>query len=248
MAERTRIVFVSDVHLGFKRIDPAERERRFVTFLQSLEEDTKELYMLGDIWDFWYEYRYVIPKEGIRVTAELLRLLDLGVKIYAVPGNHDVWYYHFFQEIGITVIGQPYFVELNGRTLCIGHGDNLYGATRGYRLLMWAFHNKVLQWLFSTLHPLIGFKLGTNWSRNNRAEFVRYEWKGEAEPLYTYCANVLKERKVDYFVFGHFHTAAQQPLPGGAELFVIKDWIGGGVQYGELNGPCFELHSQESRF
>lgn len=237
MSERTRTYFVSDVHLGFLRVDPEEREERFTRWLLSIEKDARTLYLLGDIWDFWYEYKYCIPKVGVRVIGALMHLMRQGVEIYACPGNHDVWYYHYFKDIGIKVISQPHFVEIDGKTFCVGHGDNLYGAGAYYRFVQWMFHNKVLQTLFSSLHPRLAFGWGTRWSRNYRAKnYVPYVWKGGKEPLCVWAEKVLETRKVDYFVFGHFHVAVQETLSGGAQLTVMRDWIYGDRPHAIFDG------------
>lgn len=228
MAERTRTYFLSDVHLGLRSGDRAEREERLVSFLKGLSrEETKTVYFLGDIWDFWYEYKDVIPKEAIRVVAQMIDLMDAGVEVVFLPGNHDIWCYHFFEEIGVKVVREPLFVEIGGKNFCLAHGDGLGGAPFGYKLMLWVFHNRVLQCLFSTLHPTIAFRFGYGWSGENRKTHSPYVWKGDSEPLVKYANSVLESKKVDYFVFGHYHTAVQHEMSCGAKMFVLGDWISG---------------------
>ena len=160
--------FISDVHLGLRVGDYKDRERRLVSFLQSLPRDTEAVYLLGDIWDFWYEYRDVVPKGYVRVFAALTDLMDRGVKVNFFQGNHDVWTYRYFEELGMKRLEQPYVMEAGGRRLCIGHGDGLGPVPFGYRLLRSIFHSRVTQALFSLLHPWIAFRFGNGWSRNNR--------------------------------------------------------------------------------
>ena len=117
--------FVSDVHLGLQVDDPAARESRFVSFLRSLPQDTTALYLLGDVWDFWYEYRDVVPKGYVRVLGALVDLMDRGVEVYFFQGNHDVWTYSYFEELGMKRLEQPALVEMGGHTFCLGHGDGL---------------------------------------------------------------------------------------------------------------------------
>lgn len=218
--------FVSDVHLGLQVSDPADRERRFVGFLDSLPEETESLYLLGDIWDFWYEYKDVVPKGYIRVFASLMRLMDRGVKVYFFQGNHDVWTYSYFEELGMKRLVQPHVVDIGGKRFCLGHGDGLGPVPLGYRILRRAFHNRVLQFLFSLLHPRIAFGLGNGWSRNNRlAHDKTYVFKGEREPLYSFAEKFASENDVDCFIFGHYHADVHMRLPSGAELFVLKDWM-----------------------
>lgn len=227
MAERNRTYFVSDVHLGLQAMDPEGREARFLAFLKSIPaEQTEALYMLGDIWDFWYEWKYVVPKGYLRIFAALQDLMDAGVNVYFCPGNHDVWAYGYFETLGIKVIRQPHFVTIGGKEFCVGHGDALGRTTLGYRILYTIFHSRVCQFLFSLLHPTIAMAIGHAWSRNNRlSRREEYVWKGEGEPLADYCKDVLASRHVDYFVFGHLHTEVRHDLPSGAKLVILDSWI-----------------------
>ena len=210
MAERTLVYFVSDVHLGLDVNDPADRESRFVKFLNSIPKDrTMALFMLGDIWDFWYEYRDVVPKGYVRVFASLMDLMDAGVKVYFFQGNHDIWCYHYFESMGIEILQQPFPLEIGGKVFCLGHGDGLGPGHFWYKVMRWAFRNKVCQWLFSTfLHPTVAFRIGTGWSKKSRvARNEEYVFRGEDEPLYKFAVDFSKEVHVDYFIFGHFHTS-----------------------------------------
>lgn len=218
--------FVSDVHLGLKVGDPVDRERRFADFLNDLPQDTDALYMLGDIWDFWYEYKDVVPKGYVRVFSALQGLMDRGVKVYFFQGNHDVWTYSYFEELGMVKLEQPYVVEIEGRKFCLGHGDGLGPVPFGYRFLRGLFHNRVAQFLFSMLHPRIAFGFGNGWSRNNRlAHDQMYEFGGADEPLYKFAEGFAASNDVDYFIFGHYHVSVDMTLPSGARLLVLKDWM-----------------------
>ena len=220
--------FVSDVHLGLQVADPAAREARFVGFLRSLPEETAALYLLGDIWDFWYEYRDVVPKGYVRVLAAIQDLMDRGVDVYFLQGNHDVWTYSYFEELGMKKLVQPALVEIDGRVFCVGHGDGLGPVPMGYRFLRGVFHNRVLQFLFSMLHPRIAFGLGNGWSKSNRlARNEEYVFRGEEEPLYKFAAEFEKENKVDCFVFGHYHCDVTMKTPAGADFIILKDWMDG---------------------
>lgn len=220
--------FVSDVHLGLDVANPKDRERRFADFLNSLPENTDALYLLGDIWDFWYEYRDVVPKGYVRVLAALQSLMDRGVKVYFFQGNHDIWTYSYFEELGMIRLQQPHVVEIGQSTFCIGHGDGLGPVPLGYRILRWIFHNKVIQFLFSMLHPWLAFRLGNNWSKGNRlSRNEEYVFKGEAEPLYKFAEEFALHNKIDHFIFGHYHAEVSMNLPSGASLNILKDWIKG---------------------
>ena len=224
--ERTLTYFTSDVHLGLDVADPSAREARFVYFLKAIPRDrTDALYLLGDIWDFWYEYRHVVPKGSVRVFAALTELMDAGVKVFFFPGNHDIWAYSYFEELGMKRLEQPYVTEIGGKRFCLGHGDGLGPVSGGYMLLRKGFHSRFLQRCFSTLHPWIAFSLGNAWSRRSRlAKRERYVFKGKEEPLYRFCENF--GERVDYFVFGHYHCVVDLPV-GEARLLVLGDWMEG---------------------
>lgn len=235
MGERNKTYFVADVHLGLRTACPEEREERFINFLKSIEQDAKALYLLGDIWDFWYEYRDVVPKTGARVIAQLIRLMDTGVEVFFFEGNHDIWTFSYFESLGMKKLHQPYFLEIEGRQFCIGHGDGIGGAKPGYRIMLKVFHNKVAQALFSTLHPWIAYRFGLGWSHSNRRKHTPYHFAGPGEPLHEFAVSTLKERKVDCFVFGHFHDHVDLPLEGGSRLVVLKDWMEGGHPHAVLD-------------
>lgn len=224
--KRNLTYFVSDVHLGLQVADPAAREERFVSFLKGLPQETAALYMLGDIWDFWYEYRDVVPKGYVRVFAALMDLMDRGVDVYFFPGNHDIWTYSYFESMGMKKLSQPCRVEISGKVFCIGHGDGLGPTPFGYRVIKTIFNCRFLQALFSMLHPWIAYRIGNVWSKHSRLSHrEQYEFRGEEEPLYKFAAEYQKENKVDYYIFGHYHSAADTEIPGGARLLLLKDWI-----------------------
>jgi len=218
--------FVSDVHLGLRVADPAAREARFVAFLQGIPaEETEALYLLGDIWDFWYEYRDVVPKGYVRVFAALQALMDAGVKVYFFQGNHDIWTYSYFEELGMVRLEQPFVQTIGVKTFCLGHGDGLGPVPRSYRIMRGMFHNRFFQRLFSSLHPWLAFRLGNGWSRRSRlGRREAYQFKGKEEPLYRFCAAF--PETVDYFIFGHYHCRVDLPV-GSARLLILGDWMEG---------------------
>lgn len=242
MAERTDIYFVADVHLGLKTKDPVEREARFVDFLKKIpRETTRALYLLGDIWDFWYEYRYVIPREGSRVIAQFISLMDDGVELWFCPGNHDIWTFSYFESIGMKKFTQPMYLTIDGKVFCLGHGDLLGGAERGYKFMLGVFRCRFLQRLFSILHPTLAFRFGLGWSDSNRRSHKPYHFRGADEPLYKFALDASGKRHVDYFVFGHFHDRVDLTLPTGSRLLVLKDWMDGGQPCAVFTGVSVEL-------
>ena len=243
--EQQRIIFVSDVHLGLGSASPEEREERFLSFLKSVpRESTQALYLLGDIWDFWYEYRDVIPRIGFRVVAEFLSLIDAGVELYYCRGNHDIWTFSFFNSLGIKVIEQPYCFEFAGKRFCVGHGDLLGGAKRSYKFLQAIFRCRFAQRLFSTIHPWLAFRFGLGWSHSSRKSHKKkYVFQGEAEPLYRFALEKSSKDKVDYFVFGHFHDKVDMTLPTGARLIVLEDWVSAQCPCAVFTSSGLELRS-----
>src|SRR5574344_1632406 len=231
--------FVSDVHLGLRVVDTQALERKFLGFLNSLPPQTKALYLLGDIFDFWYEYKYVIPRGHTRVLGRLAQLHDSGEEIYFVKGKHDVWAYNYFeQELGVKILKQPSVVEIEGKRFGLGHGDGLGDASPGFRFTRWAFHNKFLQFLFSAIHPRWAFGWGYAWSKHTRLAktdhngYTQYAFKGKDEPIYKFAQafgnNYSAEHpdhKIDYYIFGHFHTPTREELPDGSTMYILGEWI-----------------------
>ena len=247
MAERQNIYFVSDVHLGRKTADPVEREARFVAFLKGIPtESTRALYLLGDIWDFWYEYRDVVPRTGARVVAALIALMDAGVEVWFCPGNHDIWTYSYFESLGMHRFDQPFHVRLDGKDFCLGHGDLLGGARWSYAMTLKIYRCRFVQRLFSALHPWVAFRLALHWSESSHRKKTPYHFRGAEEPLYRFAVEESERQHVDYFVFGHFHDQVDLTLPTGARFIVLKDWMDGGMPCGVFTGSSFELRSPAS--
>ena len=228
---RNLTYFVSDVHLGLEYKDPAGREKRFVKFLRDIPaESTEALYLLGDIWDFWYEYDDVIPRGYLGVFSALTSLMEAGVKVYFFPGNHDIWSYSYFESLGMEKLAQPFFVTIGGKRFCLGHGDGLGKGMYRYKTMKKAFGSPVLQKMFSALHPHTAFRIARSWSRSSRlAKGDSYFFNGPEEPLYKWCAS--SRERADYFIFGHYHCHYEAALPGGGSLCLLRDWMDRGNWY-----------------
>lgn len=244
--ERNLHFFLSDVHLGLDYKDPQARERRFAAFLKGLPENTKALYLLGDIFDFWYEYKNVIPRKYTRTLGALAELVDNGVEVYFFNGNHDIWTYGYFeQELGIKVLQQPYVVEIGGKKFCLGHGDGLGEGDLGYKLLNGMFKNRFLQWLFSGVHPRWAFSLAYMWSRHNRLmhDDNVWKWKGEKERIVKFAGRMQEQYggSIDFFIFGHFHYKVHMNLQQGGELFLLGEWIHNDYDYLVFDGETCQV-------
>lgn len=218
--------FASDVHLGLPVGDPALREKAFVQFLKGIDPaDTQSLYLLGDIYDFWYEYRFVVPRGYVRVLGALTDLVDAGVKVYFFQGNHDLWTFRYFEELGMVKLAQPYAVQIGDKRFCLGHGDGLGPGNHWYKFVKGVFSRHWAQVLFSALHPWIAFKWATGWSQRSRLEKpIAYTFKGTDEPLYKFCRDYQSHFPVNYFIFGHYHSRVDLPV-GEARLSLLGDWM-----------------------
>lgn len=231
--------FISDLHLGAPYFsDSRESELRVVCFLDSIKEDCTELYLLGDILDYWYEYRYVVPKGYVRFFGKLAEMADAGVKITWLIGNHDIWMFDYLpQEIGLTVVDGPIEREIMGHRYILAHGDGL-GKTPGtFKVLRTLFRNRFCQWLFAGIHPRWTVPFAQRWSRSSREGSVKKEsrqgcentmiWQNEmVENLREWSEGYIKEHpEAECYVFGHLHIARQLELTGGRTMTVLGDWI-----------------------
>jgi len=220
--------FLSDAHLGMHSIGKSiEREKLLVKWMNEIQDDASEIYLLGDIFDFWYEYKKVIPKGFSRFLGKLTELSDNGIKVYFFIGNHDVWSFDYLKtECGVEIIRKPIFVNLDGKNFYLAHGDGLGPGDKGYLILKWAFHNKILQWFFSRLHPDFSLSLGQMWSKNSRlAKGIYTKFEGKNEWLVQHAFEVLKDNEIDFFIFGHRHIPMHLKLNETSELICLGDWI-----------------------
>lgn len=218
--------FLADVHLGLQVGDTTARERRLVDFLEGLDAaQTEAVFLLGDIFDFWYEYKYVIPRGHTRVLGALIHLTDRGIPVHFFTGNHDIWTYGYLaQELGLQVHRGELYITLGGKHFLLAHGDTMGRIPGKARFLFGLFRSPWAQVPFSAMHPRWGMALGLAWSKHNRlAKGVTYTFRNEAEPVFQYAAAYPKP--VDYCIIGHFHSPAECVLPGGGTLLVLGDWI-----------------------
>jgi UDP-2,3-diacylglucosamine hydrolase len=219
--------FVADFHLGLALYSPREREQKIVRFLDSIKDTAQTIYLLGDVFDFWWEYKTVVPRGFVRFLGKLAELTDAGVRICFFAGNHDIWAKDYLQqECGVEVFHGTRTIAIAGKTFFVGHGDNIGNRALGERILKWIFYNRVLQRLFAMLHPRWGIGFGHLWSKSTRtAKGIATPFRGKDENLYRFSVEESTRNAVDYFVFGHRHTPVQMPLPTGAQLSILSDWI-----------------------
>ena len=240
-----KIYFASDNHLGAPTKDAsAPREKKFVAWLDDIKQDAAAIFLLGDLFDFWFEYKTVVPKGFTRTLGKLAEISDSGIPVYFFVGNHDLWMDDYFKtELNIPVFHQPEDFVFNNKTFFIGHGDGLGPADKGYKRMKKVFTNPFSKWLFRWLHPDIGVKLAQYLSVKNKlisgAEDVKFLGK-ENEWLYQYCLRKLESKHYDYFVFGHRHLPLEIELNENSKYINLGDWIGY-FTYGVFDGEKTEL-------
>jgi len=245
MENSKKIYFASDIHLGHPNLEEGrERELLFVKWLDSIKHDTAELFLVGDVFDFWYEYRKVVPRGFTRTLGKLAEFTDAGIPVHFFTGNHDVWVFDYLpKEIGVKVYRGPLETELLGKTFYIAHGDGLGPGDWSYKLLKRVFTSKVLQWLFSRIHPNFALWLAHTWSNSSRFSkgIIAENFNGEDKELsYLHALEVLKHKHFDYLIFGHRHLMVEKEITENSRFFILGDWLYH-FSFGVFDGHTFEL-------
>jgi UDP-2,3-diacylglucosamine hydrolase len=245
-----KIYFLTDFHLGAP--DYAQslvREKMIVSFLDSIQQDAAEVFILGDIFDFWYEYKKVVPKGYVRLLGKIAALTDSGIPVTVFVGNHDMWMNGYFEkELNCKVYYQPQKFTWNGQQFLIGHGDGLGPGDHGYKFLKKIFRNPFCNWLFGQLHPTVGIGLADYFSRKSREKTGTSDqhFLGEEnEWLILYCKEVLQTEHLDYFLFGHRHFPIDFPLNATSRYINVGDWIRN-FSYAVFDGKDVQLRKWTS--
>jgi len=224
-----KIFFASDFHLGLKTgSPPLDRERKVVGWLENIAPEADGIYLIGDIFDFWWEYKLVVPRGFTRFLGTVARITDSGIPVHFFSGNHDMWVSDYFtKECGVIMHTDPLTVSFNGKKFHIAHGEGLSTRNNAYKILLKIFRNKPLRVLYSALHPRIGVSIGHRWSLSSRlGKGISQEFLGEdEEDLIRYAMLFPVDEKIDFFVFGHRHLAMTYKLRNNAEIFFLGDWI-----------------------
>jgi UDP-2,3-diacylglucosamine hydrolase len=244
-----KIYFLSDFHLGAPNYaDSLVREKKIVAFLNQIQTTASAIYIVGDMFDFWYEYKQVVPKGYTRLLGKLAELTDNGIPIFFFVGNHDMWMSGYFeQELNIPVYYEPKEYEWNGKQFIVGHGDGLGPGDHGYKFLKKVFRNPICQWLFGILHPSWGIGLANYFSRKSREKTGNSDehFMGEdKEWLVIYCRETLAKKQVDYFIFGHRHYPIKYALNERSYYINLGDWINN-FTYAEFDGQTVEIKKWE---
>jgi UDP-2,3-diacylglucosamine hydrolase len=228
-----KIFFASDFHLGLPTgSDPMDREKRIVKWLNSVAPEATEIYLLGDVFDFWWEYKSVVPKGFTRFLGTISNLTDSGLPVHFFSGNHDMWIGKYLvDECGVIIHKQPVITNFNGKTFYLAHGEGLGTNDLGYKIILSVFRNKPLQKLYSAIHPRIGLGIGHQWSLRSRlGKGISLPFLGEEkEDLFRHSRNILEKQKIDFFIYGHRHLPMIFKLDQGSTITILGDWIGEGV-------------------
>lgn len=240
-----KIYFTSDHHFGAPSKKASKpREEKFVAWLDKIKKDAEVLFILGDLFDFWFEYKQVIPKGFTRVLGKLAELSDHGIEIHFFAGNHDMWMRNYFEEeFSIVVYNEPQEFELNEKLFFIGHGDGLGPHDKGYKRLKKVFSNSFFKWLYRWIHPDFGVRFAQYLSLKNKLISGNNDLKfkgNESEWLTQYARRKLEHRHYDYFLFGHRHLPLEVPLNQKSTYFNLGDWITH-FSYGVFDGREFKL-------
>lgn len=235
-----KIYFLSDFHLGAPDAAASlQREKKIVRFLDSIKSSAAELFIVGDIFDFWFEYKQVVPKGYVRLFGKLAEISDAGIPIHFFVGNHDMWVKNYFQqELNMKVYMQPERFEFNGKKFYVGHGDGLGPGDHGYKFLKKIFRNPLCQWAFGMLPPGVGLGLANYFSRKSREavkDLDEHFLGEENEWLIVYSKEMLQKEAFDYFIFGHRHLALDFKLNDKSRYINLGEWVKT-FSYAEFDG------------
>jgi len=246
LSSEKKIYFASDVHLGAPLIkDHREHEKRFVAWLDFVKDSAEAIYLLGDIFDFWFEYKKVVPRGNARLLGKLAEITDSGIPIHFFTGNHDIWVFDYLPaETGVIVHRHPLEIQLNNKLFYLAHGDGLGKYDKKYNLLKVLFTNKIAQWFFGHIHPNWGIAFASLWSKKSReknlAKYGSTYLGDDKEWLVLYSKSVLEKKHYDYFVYGHRHVDRVIALNSNSTMVYLGDWIKL-FSYGVWDGNEFKL-------
>ena len=240
----SKIYFASDLHLGVpNREKSLVREKLFVQWLDDIKSDAEAIYLVGDIFDFWFEYKKAVPKGYVRLLGKLAEFSDSNIPIHIFTGNHDMWLFDYLEdEINAHIYREPIEVSLKGKRFFIGHGDGLGPGDNGYKIIKKIFKNKLCQWLFERIHPNLGISIAQYWSKKSRiANGEKNEiYHGEKEWLTQFCKEKMKTIDVDYFIFGHRHLPLEVDLGNNMTYVNLGEWVNYN-SYAVFDGKKLEL-------
>ena len=229
-SNKKNIYFASDFHLGAPNYEKSlEREKKIVAWLNFIEPTAKEIYLVGDIFDFWFEYKHAIPKGFVRLQGKIAELTDSGIPVHIFTGNHDMWIFDYLpKELGITLHREPQKIQIGDKKIYIGHGDGLGPGDQMYKFLKRFFASKFCQWSFARLHPNFGIWLANQSSRKSRAAGAKQDEKflgDDNEWLAIYSKEILQQEHFDYFIFGHRHLPLKLKVGENSMYYNLGEWL-----------------------
>lgn len=236
--------FASDFHLGAPTKDESIiREKKIVAWLSAIEKDAIAIYLVGDIFDFWFEYKHAIPKGFLRLQGKIIELIEKGIQVHFFLGNHDMWMFDYFEkELGVKIHPNELELEINQKSLYIAHGDGLGPGDRGYKLIKKIFRNPFCQWAFARIHPNFGIPLAKYFSKKSRkttGDDDAHLNSLDREWLYQFTKSEQKSKHRDFYIFGHRHLPLKFEIDKTI-YFNLGEWLNY-CTFGRFDGDKFEL-------
>lgn len=247
LSKGKKLFFASDFHLGcHPHEDSIRREKMICRWLDKIAPEAHAIYLLGDIFDFWFEYKHVIPKGSVRIQAKLAELVDQGIEISIFTGNHDVWMFDYLpKELGVSVYTKTIEFTANDTSFFLGHGDGLGPGDYKYKFLKGIFANKLCQWAFKRVHPNLGLGLAHGWSKHSRIKHLKTEFTFDKKTdfLFRFCQKEEEKQHRDLYIFGHRHLVLDVPVKEGRYIN-LGEWVFGST-FGVFDGKEFKLEKYE---
>lgn len=231
---KAKLYFASDFHLGIPDNKKSLiREKMLVSWLDKISTDASEIFLMGDVFDFWFEYKFVVPKGYVRLLGKIAEITDSGIPVHLFRGNHDIWAFNYLNdELNVQLHRKPIVREFDGKKIFLAHGDGLGPGDHGYKLLKRVFEFKPNQFLFRWLHPDLGSRMGLYFSRKSRLAHFSREGKTDNisihnEEMLIHFAETeaIVNPEIDYFIFGHRHIPIIQNVSDNAEIVILGDWL-----------------------
>lgn len=248
LAAGQKIYFISDFHLGVpSAASSLAKEKKVIRWLEAVQHDAAHIYIMGDIFDFWFEYKHTVPKGFVRLLGKLAQLTDAGIPITFFTGNHDMWMFDYFtKELNIEIYREPKEMVISGKRFLIGHGDGLGPGDWSYKLIKKVFTNPFFQWVFSIAPPRLGIGIAQMWSKKSRIsnKTVDEQFLGEKEWIYIHCKEVEAIKPHDYYIFGHRHLPLDMKVGEAARYVNLGEWVNF-YTYAEFDGNELTLKTFE---
>ncbi len=244
-----KIFFASDFHLGAPSEESSrERELRILRWMDEIRPQAHSIFLMGDIFDFWFEYRHAVPKGFTRIQGKIAEFTDAGIPVYFFTGNHDMWMFDYFKkELNVTIYRDLVCLTTPGKRLLLGHGDGLGPGDYSYKFLKRIFRNKLCQWLFARIHPNAGIGLARFWSKHSRISNEQKKensFRGDKEYLLQYCRSIEEEEHFDFYVFGHRHLPLDVEINSSSRYINLGEWVTQNT-FAVFDGDTIELKTYE---